>query len=573
MKLSVIVLGSILVLTLAVLIVTRGTSTHERASPEIQQAPVPIDPRDHQITNTSSLVDPQSAPVSSLAWCLRVRVRDALDGTAVPRASVLIHCPDHRALSASEGLTNEDGECAILPAAGFVDCSWVLHVSASNHEAIEQSIQPRTALIDIALAPNDVLKGTVVRQSGKHVGPGVVVICKPSRSGFLSIAALRAALSRPEHSEPFLTRTDENGEFVIRDLESGKHYDLHAGGHGLVCHPTVRSLRVPQLSITVPVQIVYGSLIRLLESDGRPITLSPGFYINGTKGLNTRIWSKDGGISFFPGDDISFLLASGDPDLLPNRPFSELILMVTTNEANSVGPVVIRCNVPGYRTMQQEFWSRPINEEINTIDIKLVRECDDWGNVAISAVGVPLDAEQMCGCEELSGFLVLVGEGGREDWIPAILPFNGVNMIESVPQGDYQLYFRDLQGLKLPANGNPSSIISIGYDGNQAQFDLSMLGGVAFRLTDGNGNSYEGTLVVDVASGIPQVEGSKTRRENVAQFRIQSSPHRILSLSAGIHSFRITYPRVGDSGSPLQMLDILPGIIQDVHLPWVPENN
>jgi len=502
-------------------------------------------------------------------WSVMIKVIDSADGHGIEAARVAFACEGE----VTEVMTDSEG-AAFACGTSQLSEDWSLTAEAAGYTPLRQVFDPTHSALELCLSSIDSIRGSVSRRSGRPVGPGVYVLCKDSDARSPSAEEFRAALSGESRSGFLMTCTDEEGRFAFGGLSTSSEYDLRAGGEGVLADSWMRRVRASSQPITIFVDGVYGSLLMVVGQDGKDIHLSPEFLRQDGGRLAMRFWTRSGNATPMLGDDLGFAMAGGKLGPSFSRPFDELVLLVSPDAADEVGPNFVQYDVPGYRTKKVEFWSQAIHGELDVVDVELEQICEGWGKLEIAATGVSNEVMPYLAETGYEGFLVLVTEGIREDWIPASIPLRGDRSLEGLPQGDYHLYFRDLQGLRLHPHGETGATVRIGEKATRVEFDFSTFGGLLFDPVDDKGRAYEGPFIVDVAVGSPRLEGSKMFMDKASHYTFSTRPYCIPSLSAGLYCFQVGRPVVEYAVDPrYQSIEVLQGVIQDIPLHWKPQKN
>lgn len=521
--------------------------------------------------------DLQSAPG------LRVRA-STRGGLAVAGAEVLVYPRGSDWWRA--GWTDEQGECALSLESMPEGVGHRVVVLRDGFAPASRSIAPEAGVVHLVLDPASRIAGQVQFGGQPLRRAGILVVAEDPASPRFD--RTRFYLAEDPELDRLSARTDEDGRFTIEGVRGDRAYRLYAGGHGYVAREWKASgLEGGRDALAVPVERVFGAVLRFVDEQGRDADLPATFWkagwwrrvLAGDPSGSGEYGHTEHGVHSLDIHSPFLGLAGLDPALVEGRPISWALNLVST-QSLSVNPLrrTDRGRPPGFEEYEVSYELQALETGLSDVRIPLRCNAEGTGKLHLRFVeegtGMELDPVLV----PTPGRLVLTSLHADESEGAAtqsrVSPSgNGIrdlvldvgggvsHILEGIPCGDYQAWYTDWRRVyESPRIGEPVLVVRISGEAVDLPLPVPLGGWIEIELEYEDGTPFEGDVLAAVGRVRGETAGAGTRSVGSKAYVSWPAPCVLRGLEAGTWQVAILLPRIDSRGGPWEFdADVVAG--------------
>lgn len=387
---------------------------------------------------------------------------------------------------------------------------------------------PAPEAVRLQLTRELVLEGRVLSAADRKPLAGVTVVAVPD-----DVPADRHLMRLSATGQPVLPTavSDEDGRFRLSALDPGTRHRLEAGGSGFILPEAHRVEAAPGGPLELLMWRLYGVRVSTVAAGGgRPPVAS----IVGVESC-TQL-SCESSAECAPIARTSWSLALDDAawdalrSLAEYDLYQDVLLYSSPAALDRLGPIrLIKC-VPGYETVNAEFWARPIAGGLASEELVVSPVWDRYGALEVRLTGLPSPEIQH---HTARGPMEYAFLRHRELDVTMMFPVDPAVPSRSlglVPTGTYQVALRH-RAWQSPDWSRPLAEFEVGEGSNLTSIDLSSQGGFEVRLVGVGGARAEGPVEFELlAAGEPAI---------LDHYSFDHAPYRVWGLESGSYSLAV----------------------------------
>lgn len=428
---------------------------------------------------------------------------------------------------------------------------------------------PISMVLDSARA----ISGQVLRIDGAVPSTEITVAAWPAEEAPPSIPEVLQRVRSPQ-ARPALrwVTTDEDGTFILANLEQDRRYYLVAGGGGLASRqPTLADL-VDGNPLVLSVFQVHAAAIRLKTPAGHVIPPPKAISVKRSDAPHRleqgygRRWSETKNAQVIDPYHAIALAAPQLPYGNTDDAALELCLYLSAQFDMDVGPNYAAYKLPGYEPTVVTFSAPAAKGDVQVYDAVLTPTTNCFGSLRMTFVDASGRAAAYKNCPE--GVLMLRTSEGQT-YRTYVRPSVNTNfaVVENVPCGEYEISFQAVHhALEFPARGIGG--IRTHINSNTSDFEVVLgesYGAIDVRLKLAGGQLWQGTTQFVISRERPFRNASGNLEvQNCAAPSFANAPYIITGLPAGRYWVRSSWPHMDmDTTVPV---DVTPNAVASLEL-------